>query len=82
MTPVSAMIAFVLIPNDARDAVHLHSPGLEHDTDARDCWCHPTFYRVCDDCEAGCWKCANGKHILTAEEAEFCADIVLVVHRL
>lgn len=74
-------IRFVLVANDAENAAHLHFRGREHDTDGRDCWCHPTFYRVCDECEDGCWKCDDGKCELTAEEAAATDDVLLIVHR-
>lgn len=67
--------------NDAGDAAHLHFIGREHDTDGRDCWCRPAFYRVCDECTDGCWKCDGGKHELTAEEAAATDDVLLIVHR-
>lgn len=74
-------ITFNLAANDAGDAAHLSLPHREHDTDGRDCWCKPTFYRVCDECEDGCWKCNGGKHELTAEEAALTDDALLIVHR-
>lgn len=49
-----AFLTFSLIPSG--DNVHLLSPDREHDTDALACWCGPTYYRVCDECEDGCWR--------------------------
>jgi hypothetical protein len=76
-------IEFRLTANDDDSAAHLSlgPDRREHDTDGRSCWCGPTFYRVCDDCEDGCWKCNGGKHELTAEEAAATDDVLLIVHR-
>lgn len=73
-------ITFAIEPNDEGDAAHLYSPYREHDTDGRDCWCHPTIYRVCFDCEDGCWKCDHGKNEITAEEAAETDEPLLIVH--
>jgi hypothetical protein len=77
----SPTITFSLTSNDAGTAAHLYSPHREHDTDGTDCWCHPTFYRICDDCEEGCWKCDNGKNEISAEEAASADEPLLIVHR-
>lgn len=71
---------FGLEPNDRGDAAHLFYRDREHDTDAVNCWCKPRFYRVCMDCEDGCWKCSDGKNEITAEEAAFANEALLVVH--
>jgi hypothetical protein len=52
----------------------------EHDTAGRDCWCGPQFYRVCDDCDAGCWKCERGLILVTPEEAEAIEAPMVIVH--
>lgn len=75
-----ASITFRLEANDAGDAAHLSLPYREHDTDGRSCWCNPTLYRVCMDCEDGCWKCSGGQNEVTPEEAEATDDPLLIVH--
>lgn len=66
--------------NDAGTAAHVSLVGREHNTDGVDCWCKPTIYRVCFDCEDGCWKCDNGKNRITAEEAAAVDEPLLIVH--
>ncbi len=60
--------------------VHL-SDKREHDTDGLDCWCRPTYYRICD-CDGGCWRCRDWRDELSREDTEFCHDPLLVVHRM
>jgi hypothetical protein len=67
--------------DEANGNVHLSNPRGEHDVDALDCWCTPTFYRVCD-CAHGCWKCSDGKDRITLADAEFCEDPVIIVHSI
>lgn len=73
-------VSFLLTEHDGN--VHLSDPHREHDTDTLDCWCKPDLYRVCVECDGGCWQCEGGKHELTREAAEWCNDPILVVHRL
>lgn len=59
---------------------HLVLVGRPHDTDGFDCWCHPTFYAICDECNGGCWRCDNGTQERTRDEAAFETARLLVVH--
>jgi hypothetical protein len=74
-------IKFAVVRNDEGDAAHVHLVGREHDTDGRDCWCGPTFYLVCDECDDGCWKCDDGKIKLTPEQAAASDEPLLIVHQ-
>ena len=74
-------LTFGLESNDEGNAAHLYLQGREHDTDGIDCWCKPTIYRVCFDCDAGCWKCDGGKNEISAAEAAFSDEPLLIVHR-
>lgn len=74
-------VVFRLETNDAGNAAHLSLPYREHDTDGRDCWCNSTIYRVCFDCDNGCWKCDGGKMEVSAAEAASTDEPLLIVHR-
>lgn len=61
--------------------VHVWMDKREHDTDGVRCWCNPTIYLVCSDCDGGCWKCEDGKIELTPEKAERQDEPLLIVHQ-
>lgn len=54
----------------------------EHDTTESGvhCWCGPTFFVPCDECDAGCWKCTDGAIPLTKAEAVASDRAIVVVH--
>ncbi len=52
----------------------------EHQTDGRECWCNPSYRRVCEECDgndAGCWACENGTILVSANQ--FADDVTLIV---
>lgn len=53
-----------------------------HDTSESgiNCWCGPTFFRPCDECDAGCWKCDGGRIALTKAEAQAAEVPIVIVH--
>jgi hypothetical protein len=53
---------------------------LEHVTTGLDCWCEPHFQLPCDECGDGCWKCTDGAHLLSREEAEHADRPIVIVH--
>lgn len=60
--------------------LHVGFDAREHDTDGVDCWCSPTYFRPCDECDAGCWKCTEGRIALTRDEAAADEDPIVIVH--
>jgi len=53
-----------------------------HDEEGLTCWCAPTYFVNCDECENGdgCWKCDRGKVWITCAEAEAEDRVVVIVH--
>ena len=47
---------------------------------ALDCWCDPKFYKPCDECDTGCWKCKDGRILLTREQASAEDGGLVIVH--
>jgi hypothetical protein len=61
---------------------HVLPTSDEHLTEGLDCWCVPTYFVPCDECEngEGCWKCDDGKVWLTHAEALDEPQTIVVVH--
>lgn len=53
-----------------------------HEEHGLDCWCVPTYFVPCDECENGdgCWKCDNGKVWLTYDQALAEERTIVIVH--
>lgn len=56
-----------------------------HETTGLDCWCDPTFQRLCPECDAespaGCWCCGGtGSVQVNADDVEILGEAVVVVH--
>lgn len=61
-------------PTETHDDTHNTVKG------ALDCWCDPKYYKPCDECDTGCWKCEDGRIRLTREQAEAEGGGLVIVH--
>lgn len=63
--------------------VHVTFDRREHDVDGLTCWCGALRIKaVCDECEAGCWRCEDGFRDVSAHEAGLTDGPLIVMHRL
>lgn len=52
----------------------------DHDIDSADCWCRPEFFKACDECSKGCWKCDRGMIWITREEVDDPDLTCVIIH--